>query len=80
MQATFWIFKDPASGEVRITATDPGPTLSQLDRPPRESPAGPFPDGVLLSTVLGQLTPLMKAMRGTQGDEAYVKVTLGDPA
>lgn len=72
---TFWIFKDVEKGEPRITSTDPGPLLSQLPQPPVEAPLA-VADGVLLATVLGQMNALLTAMRGLQGNEAYVRVTI----
>ena len=69
--ATFWIFKDANNGEPRVFATDPTPLLPNL----REVPLV-VADGILFDTIVTQGAQFLRSMRGTQGDEAYLKVTI----
>lgn len=71
MDAVFWIFKDARTGEPRVYATDPSPLLPNL----REVPLV-VSDGILFDTIVTQGAQFLRSMKGQQGDEAFLKVTI----
>lgn len=71
MDAVFWIFKDANNGEPRVFATDPTALLPNHVEVPLE-----VADGVLFDTIIKQGAQFLRSMRGVQGDEAFLKVTV----
>ena len=69
--AVFWIFKDASVEEPRVFATDPTSLLPNHVEVPLE-----VADGVLFDTIVKQGGQFLQSMRGVQGDEAFLKVTI----